>query len=80
MGPKMSSSPLINLVSKFWFSIHIVSDSLFLTGKMVSQLSYSKMLFLCQPVERFTIERVNKSGAVFDSTKLRYVLHFPYFI
>jgi len=47
---------------------------------MFSQLSFSKMLFLCQTVERFTIERVNKSGAVFDSTKLRYVLHFPYFI
>jgi hypothetical protein len=43
---------------------------------MVSQLSYFKMLLLCQTVERFTIERVNKSGAVFDSTKLRYVLHF----
>jgi len=77
MGPKMSSSPLINLVSKFWV---LYSDSLFLTGKMFSQLSFSKMLFLCQTVERFTIERVNKSGAVFDSTKLRYVLHFPYFI
>jgi hypothetical protein len=43
---------------------------------MVSQLSYFKMPLLCQTVERFTIERVNKSGAVFDSTKLRYVLHF----
>jgi hypothetical protein len=52
------------------------SDNLYLNRKMVSQLSYFKMPLLCQTVERFTIERVNKSGAVFDSTKLRYVLHF----
>lgn len=28
---------------------------------------------MCQTVEKFTIERVNKSGAVFDNTKLRLV-------
>ena len=64
MAQKMNFSLLISLVSLMFFLFLFFSDCCVCEKKISS-------LETCISVEKFSIERVNKSGAIFDSTKLR---------
>lgn len=74
MAQKMNSSPLSNLVSLNFLILffHVLLYKLMLTLLFGFSGFMALLIFLLLTVQKFTIDRVNKSGAIFDSTKLRY--------
>lgn len=55
-----------------WTCIYLLVYSTRNNAESLGDLFLTNFLFVPEiSVEKFTIERVNKSGAIFDSTKLR---------
>lgn len=92
MAQKMNFSLLSNLVSDRSCDLSLFNSSSFshlrkvfceILGLMLSILVFLSLIFeflilMIFAVEKFSIDRVNKSGAIFDSTKLRLIWTFIY--